>query len=386
MTDTKYGILFTVELLHKYFVDTNCDDFSITPSQRTQSFMSGNKILAKQYDNKLYTGLTSDAADKPVDTLPANMQLTFFLQLNNPLFFNYTNLPFTWPSGKIYYFTNRNNNTAGTKNYLSQFLVYDNAKTYSPGDVVTDGAGAVFQSIKSGHGIDPSLANSDNWTMVDNNQYASEADALQWLPSVSTYNFSAQQIVASVDVYGYNIAAKDYTNNILSKKQGFLKPMLAFTLDLSMLQPGKYRLVVNGVEQWVYINDELTGRQVLAVVDIFNDSSIAAAYQFLKGTGEFASPEYSIYFLNRYTIWKYVLASGTAGTVTDPLGKYGFAPPSGGVVYSLKPIPLSEQALKFSLLVNSVPYAPIECASPQRLVKYKPAADTYSCSEIFINY
>lgn len=386
MIDTKYGILFTVELLHKYFADTNCDDFTITASQRTQSFMNGNKILARQYDNKLYAGLPADAANKSVDALPGNMQLTFFMQLNSPLFFNYTNLPFSWPSGKLYYFTNRNNNSAAGKNFLSKFLLYDNAKTYAPGDVVTDGAGLVFQSIKTGSGVVPSLGNSDNWVAVDNNQYTSEADALQWLPSVSTYTFSAAQTSVSLDVFGYNIASKDYTSNVLSRKTGFLKPILAFTLDLSMVQPGKYRIVVNGVEQWVYINDELSGRQVFAVVEIFNDASVAPAYQFLKGTGEFASPAYSIFFLNRYTIWKYVLANGTVGTVTDPLGNYSFAPASSATVYSVKPIPLSEQALKFSLQVNAVTHAPIACASPQRLVKYKPAADTYSCSEIFLNY
>lgn len=386
MIDTKYGILFTVELLHKYFADGNCDDFTITASQRTQSFMNGNKILARQYDNKLYAGLPADAANKPVDALPANMQLTFFFQLNNPLFFNYTNLPFTYKSGKLYYFTNRNNNSANNKNFLSQPLVYDNAKTYAPGDVVTDGAGLVFQSIKSGSGIAPSLANSDNWAVVDKNQYTSEADAVQWMPSISTYSFSTPQTAVLVDVFGYNTATHDYTVNVLSVQKGFTTAMLSYTLDLSALQPGKYRLVVNGAEQLVYINDELTGRQVFAVVEIFNDVTLAANYQFLKGTGEFASPEYSIYYLNRYTIWKYVLASGAAGTVTDPLGNYSFAPPVAGNVFSLKPIPLSEQALKFSLQVNAVTHAPIANASPQRLIKYKPAADTYSCSEIFLNY
>jgi len=387
MIDIKYGILFTVQLLHKYFADGNCNDFTITPSQRTQKVLSGNKILAKQYDNSLYVGLPSMLnVSKPVDALPQNLQLTFFMQLNTPLFFNYTNLPFQWPAGKLYYFTNRANNKANSKKFLSQVIGYNNAKAYTPGDVAADGAGLVFQSIKSGTGVAPVIANADNWTAIDNNQYVNEQDALQWMPSVSTHTFTTPQTAVTVDAWGYNTATKDYTASVLSFKKGFLTPAVGFTLDLSTLQPGKYKLSINGVDSWVYINDELTGKQVFAVIDIFNDTSVDAAYQFVQGTGEFASPVYTIQFLNRYTIWKYVLASGAAGTVTDPLGKYSFAPPAGGAVLSLKPIPLSEQALKFSLAVNTSNFSPIANASPQRLVQYKTVADTYSCSEIFLNY
>ena len=55
MTDTKYGILFTLELLHKYFADGASNDFIITPSQRTQSILNGNKIITKQYSIEKYS-------------------------------------------------------------------------------------------------------------------------------------------------------------------------------------------------------------------------------------------------------------------------------------------------------------------------------------------
>lgn len=387
MIDIKYGVLFTVEVLHKYYADGNCNDFTITPSQRTQAVLAGNKILAKQYDNCLYTGLPSlIGANKPAEALPLNTQLTFFMQLNTPLFFNYTNLPFKWPAGKLYYFTNRANNKTSGKKFLSGVIGYNNAKTYTPGDVAADVTGLVFQAIKSGSGVAPAVANPDNWAAIDNNQYVSEQDVLQWMPSVSTYTFNTPQTAVTVNVWGYDVGAKDYSYNVMSFQKVFFAPAGSFTLNLSSLQPGKYRLTVNGVDSWIYINDELSGKQVFAVIDIFNDSSIDAAYQFTTGTGEFASPVYTIHFLNRYTIWKYVLASGAAGTVTDPLGKYSFSPPAGGAVTSLKPIPLSQQVLKFSLAVNTSNFSPIANASPQRLVQYKTAADTYSCSEIYLNY
>ncbi|HWB25748.1 MAG TPA: hypothetical protein VG738_09725 [Chitinophagaceae bacterium] len=385
MIDTKFGILFTVELLHKYFASGMCNDFIVTPSAATQQVLNGNKIIAKQYDNKLYAGLPADATNKPIDAPGADLQLSFFMRLNSPLFFNYSNLPFKWPAGKIYYFTNRNDNAANGRNFLSQFVAYDSAKTYLPGDIATDGAGMVFQAIKSSAGVAPSLVNSSFWAEIDTNQYVSELDALQWMPTVSTYAFNSPQTSVSIDVWGYNIILRDYSNNILSRKIGFAKPCSGFTLDLSILLPGKYKLTVNGVDKWIYINDELSAGDVFAVIDIFNDSTLPAASRLLTGTGTLASPAYSINFLNRYTIWKYVLASGSAATIADNAGIYQFTP-AASTVFSVTPIPLTEKAMNFKLTVNALDYSPISCASPQRLVTYKPAADTYSCSEIFLNY
>src|SRR5258706_14287546 len=101
MTDTKFGILFIIELLHKFFTDQLCRDFAITPSALTTQALNGHKIIVKQYDNQLYAGIIMDSTGKPFTIPDEGMQMAFFLQLKAPLFFNYTNLPFTSTSGKI---------------------------------------------------------------------------------------------------------------------------------------------------------------------------------------------------------------------------------------------------------------------------------------------
>ncbi len=175
MTETKFGKLFTLQLLHKYFADGACNDFIITASQQTQRVLNGNKIIAKQYGSKLFAGVQVDLSNgKPMPVPPVGMQLTFFMQLNNVFFFNYTNLSSPWPSGKLYYFTNRNDNVQNSTNFLSQFIAYDNAKTYKPGDLATDGAGTVFQAIRTSNGVSPAAGNF--WLAIDGNQYLSEAD------------------------------------------------------------------------------------------------------------------------------------------------------------------------------------------------------------------
>src|SRR5215469_18355649 len=120
--DINYSYFFTVELLHKYFADGTCGDFTVTPSILTQAVLNGNKMLAKQYGSKLFVAIQTDSTGRAFITPSSDLQLTFFLQLNNPLFFNYTNLPFTYTPGKVYYFTNRNNNPGSNKNFMSQFV------------------------------------------------------------------------------------------------------------------------------------------------------------------------------------------------------------------------------------------------------------------------
>jgi hypothetical protein len=310
------------------------------------------------------------------------------------LFFNYTNLPFTYTAGKIYHFTNRNNNGSNGKNFLSLPTPYNNTATYKPGDLATNVSGTVFEAIRTSTGVPPPADNvlSDSWIQVDpatgRNRYMSEADAVQWLPSRSTYHFTADQSSANIQVWGYDLVARDYTHSVLTQTISFTHPTRAFTLDLTGLPPGRYKMNINGQEGGIYLNDELIGADAFAVIEIFQESSLPATCQLLDGSNNLKSPLYSLYFLNRSTIWKYIFAKGIITGLTDNASVYQFAigsPPSGTAV-SLKPIPLNEKALSLKLTIGSQNYSPIECASPQRLSSTIQNGDAYCCSEIFLNY
>jgi hypothetical protein len=394
MIDTKFGILFTLELLHKFFTDQLCRDFVITPSALTAQVLNGHKIIVKQYQHQLYAGVKMDNTGLPFVLPDEGMQMTFFLKLNTPLFFNYTNLPFTYNSGKIYHFTNRNNNSSNGKNFLSLPTSYNNATTYKPGDLATNGSGTVFEAIRTSTGITPPADTvlSDSWIQVDpataRNRYMSEADAVQWLPSKSTYHFTADQSSAGIQVWAYDLTARDYTRSVLTQTVNFTHPARSFTLDLTGLPPGRYKMNINGQEGGIYLNDELIGVDAFAVIEIFQESSLPVACQLLDAGNSLKSPLYSLYFLNRSTIWKYIFAKGIINGITDNASVYQFAvgsPPSGTAV-SVKPIPLNEAALSLRLTVGSQNYSPIECASPQRLTSTVQNGDAYCCSEIFLNY
>lgn len=182
MIDINFGNLFTVELLHSYYKDQLCPDFNISASNQTVKTLGGHQIIARQYYNQLIAGANCDTKVnplKPFIAIEEGTQFTFFMQLNNPVFFNYTNLSSTAP-GKIYYFTNRNNNISNGKTFLtSKITAYNAANTYAPGDLALNGGGTSYRAISSskpGNSFD--LSNTDHWVAIDNNQYLSDNDVL----------------------------------------------------------------------------------------------------------------------------------------------------------------------------------------------------------------
>lgn len=390
MIDINFGSLFAVEVLHSYYKDQLCADFNISISNETVKVLGGHKMVVRQYNGQLFAGVhcTGNVNPlKPFTSIEEGMQLTFLMQLNNPLFFNFTNLSNTVP-GKVYYFSNRNNNVTNGKTFLSAKIpVYSAATTYKPGDLAVNGSGTVFRAISgSGPGNLFNLTKADHWMEVDKNQYLSENDALQWLPTVSTYQLGSLQSSATIAVLGYDTAAATYTKSLITNTLTFTNPVSSFTLDLSVLQPGKYSLTINGQQQWIYINDELNGNKIFAVIDIFNDAAPVSC-KLLDGSGSLIdpAPKYTINFLSRATIWKYILASKKSGNINDTANLYQFNNPAS-IITSLTPIPLSNKAQDFKLTVGGHDYSPIACADPQRLASITKGADTYPCSEIFLNF
>lgn len=378
--------LFTIEILHKFFADNVCNDFTVTSSATTDAVAAGHKVIVKQLGNKVFAAAQVDANKKPFVTLEEGMQLTLFMWLNNPLFYNYTNLNVGSGTSTVYYFTNRNVNQTNGKSLLTEKIPgYNSANTYRPGDLAVNGFDVTFRAIRSSNSANQhGLSEADYWADVDDNDYVSNVDVLQWLPSLATYNFSTSQASANITLRGYNAPANDYTKSFIAKTITFPAPVLSFPLDLSGVPSGKYSLTVNGIQQWIYLNDELAGGRPFAVIDIFNQANPPTC-NLLDGAGALLSPLYSIYFLNRATIWKYILPLGKTGSINDTASVYHFTGAANQVT-SLTPIPLTNKPLNFKVTVNTHAYTPIACANPQRLTSFTQAGDTYPCSEIFLNY
>jgi hypothetical protein len=390
MIDIRYGQLFSVELLHKYAADQACNDFTIVPSQSTKQILDNNGIVAKQYNNKLYAGACLDSdqlklnppVQKPFIIPAEGLQLTFFLLLNNPLFYNYSALRSANNNSNIYYFTNRNYNESNNKNFLTNALPSYAAGTYSYEDIVLD-AGTVYQSVRANNSANLS---DNSWRKIDDNRFMSPADLITWLPALATQQLNTITSAIDIKVTGYD-GSGNYNKPVFSTTINNPGNLPSFSLDLSSLQNGKYFLSINNGDAIpIYLNDELSSNNVLGLIDIFIESTLKNSYKILDTNNILQSPLYSIYFLNRATIWKYILKRTGSATITESNNFYKFSslpqtmPPTPTTVISDFPIPLSQTPLTVSLDGQSV-HQP--CANADRLSRN--GAEPVYYSEIFLN-
>ncbi|MEO8960774.1 MAG: hypothetical protein ABI325_02770 [Ginsengibacter sp.] len=399
MIDISYDKLFSVELLHKYSADDVCNDFTIIPSTATKQLLSNYRIKVRQNGNILNAWINLDPTalrstpfvKKPFIIPQEGLRLTFFMVLNNPLFFNYTNLPAANNNGNMYYFTNRNINNSNSKNFLTNNLKGFATGTYSFEDLIVNG-GSVYQSLKNNNitTLPADLSDISSWRQVlypdpnhpdsnipDPNFFMSSEDLLRWMPSVS-------QLVSATPT---TILVEDDNSNLVLTKT--INP--SFPLDISGLIPGKYFLTIGANPQIsIYLNDELSNTQVFGVIDILVESTLTTGYKILNSAdSSLLSPAYSIYFLNRATIWKYkFISTNNSVTITDSTDFYQFAQPSTPTspttILSQFAIPLSETPLTTLTLNGKSPPSP----TADRFSKDPDDTNTKPVlfSEIFLNY
>ena len=387
MVDIHYGDLFTIKLLHGFYNSGECPDFAIIPSAETSDILNGYGIICRQQGNMLFAGVRSDKATGIPFLLPKpGLRLTFYLECNNPLFNNFTNLPLSSPPGKVMYFTNRNNNFSNNIPFISSVIAgYSNTTTYQPGDLVVF-TGDVYENIKT---YVPPAATPDagHWKKIGTDRFASAPDPLNWIPETGTYTFSAPQTTAAIKVSGYNPATEDYTLVVFSMTINFTNPVSSFLLDLSSLPAGKYMLDVNGTVQAVYLDDALKGSGFNGIIDIYNEAVFPDPYCLLDPANRLTSPGYVISFLTRATIWRYFLLPGSpGGTIADGDGVYTFSVTPDGIISGL-PIPLNERGLpNIQLTLGGNIFSPLPGASPRSIAPLTVGTSNYYCSDIFINY
>ncbi len=397
MIDIKYNFLFSVELLHQYFRNQSCADFTMIPSDMTRRTLAGHKMIAKQFGNRLCTGVELDKSGNLPVVPEEGLNFTFFLELNNPLFLNYTNLPVNRTNGMLYYYSNRNNNTFGGRDLTENLNSYNSAFTYKPGSIAVAPSGDVYQAWRTCKAVDPLAdSSSDYWIKVGNSPYVSENDAVRWLPSIFQYTFSSPQSSVTILVKGYKSGTRKFTEIVLSKTIIFPSPANSFNLDFTALSPGKYILKIgDGNEVPFYLNDELYGKNVFGVVDLYCESSLPTEYKMLNLSNHLLSPVYRIRFLNRALLWKYILQYNSGGTLedTDKVYEYVTDPfETPTTLVSKIPIPLSEVPIKtLTLKIDGNDYKAIPNASPDHLSIYKfhpkqPDEESLTCFEINLNY
>jgi hypothetical protein len=87
--------------------------------------------------------------------------------------------------------------------------------------------------------------------------------------------------------------------------------VLDYRVDLRRTSAGQYSLWVDGgLQLSFYADDQLTGRNVFGVIDIYRDDSVPAACQFTDPAQNHSvlAKNYHLVIDNRKTYWKYYVA------------------------------------------------------------------------------
>ncbi|BBE17100.1 hypothetical protein AQPE_1249 [Aquipluma nitroreducens] len=125
----QYKPLFKVDLLHLYFLNNGLKTFftmnvteaakqmdgyalnsflSIAPTLETQQKLNGYSLVYRNLNSgfTIWTKVSNTDNAIPFIPLPDDLSLTFLVKINDPAFYNYTNLKLD-NQGKINYFSNR---------------------------------------------------------------------------------------------------------------------------------------------------------------------------------------------------------------------------------------------------------------------------------------
>lgn len=107
-----YKQLFQLSILHEYYQNQVCPDFSIEPTNECSKLLRGHRLILKNKVNGILVIAPVDSEQKSWVELADNLRFTFILKLQNKDFINFTDID--WKSlDDIYQFSNEKNTQSG---------------------------------------------------------------------------------------------------------------------------------------------------------------------------------------------------------------------------------------------------------------------------------
>ena len=402
-----YKTWFSIKLIHEFFNHDLITDCSFEPAADTlQNFFTGTNWLQRFIGDTLYVLIREDGNGLPASPVPEDKFFRFYFFCNNPVFFNYTDIDSRLSKGYILYVSNFANNKIDTTLNLSVtiplFSSYPSNNTFYPGDLVTDATGIVYECILQSTNNLPT--NSSFWLQRSNKQYISSADILRLSPAGYQNTFAAGISSLNATVKGLKVAGNilvEYT--AFTVQQTFKNPVTNVQLDLSMLQPGRYKIVLSAIkasdnsainiEETIYYDSVAGLNNAVGVVEIFNCIATTGDYTLQEnGSNIINETVYTISFANRTAWWNYI---SKTNAVT------GIGATVSGLVFSNsasnEQLFTSNFALPFVKNFDYTPFTVVQAVGPSQIIPW-PSPTVLKCetdnlgaitkvfTEVYLNY
>ncbi len=351
-----YSILFELKILHHFFLNRGvkhfstmteeeqaeallyydiADFFHITPSDLTTNDLARHQCLFKPTATGLIVGLKTEVDDgppkkhKPFQSLDNDLTFTFHIHLKDFNLLNYTALPLSDNSGRLYLFTNHGGALSKTFPSLSAHPhTFVTGHKYMPGDMVTD------------NGATPSKLHTANLkTTINpgvNGEWLTEniADGLpmSYAGETDRYRVVRRQMLYRVKTAGVEpvVEIKTAAGTVVEVKNDILPgEFRTIQLDLRGLPEGLYSLHAESSDL-TYQDDLqfylLQGQEVPFAIVQCAVKSDTTSYDMLDSEGFTRSPVYELRLRNRATHWRYIGKQFNASSVTAapmPLTRLG---------------------------------------------------------------
>lgn len=386
MTAT-YAILTTVTLQHDYYADGRCPDFELAPTAETAAVMKGLGILAKTVGNTLILLVQVKADGSTYLPLPQGQKLSFYLELANSSFMNYTAV--TPGNNTVFYFTNLYHTQAGGTGYLNHPVPAFNAATaYGIGDTVQAG-GSVYEAVKPVAPGSHAPGDAAFWHQRSGLQYVHSADLMP-VTDGAYQMATAPAKVFDIQVFAWNSASGNFDARVMALQQNFHQDVSEITIPLQALRPARYRVLVNGASHVVYVDKTAVYRRVAGLLEIYHHFPPADDFGLVDGAGVPKGLDYVIRFPNRLAIWKYLTRTTNVTAVENTAvpGQFVAALQPRQFV-SVVPLPLKQMPVKTLQVKNGAIVLASRLAnpSPDRMATFTDGAgNTYFCAEMYLNY
>ncbi|KOH45702.1 hypothetical protein [Sunxiuqinia dokdonensis] len=328
-----YQKIVELNVWNDYYQALQSSDFQFIPEKATQRTLRNMGLKLKELAGGFRLFSAVDETGKlQRDPVSVPFKLVVFMRLNNPLFINFSDLPFDLGASKAYYFSNQANNKREVFGTGSDSLLLNQNEVTTAADQIKT-SGKVYSYTHPG---DAGIKTAE-------------------LVSVDTDETVASQELAPVDEH-YN-----------------------FQFILEGLSAGRYKLMLDGGElDRFYYAGELAVASYFGVVELF--SHVDVGYKWFTNAGLVSSKTYCLAFKRRETLWRYKVINRNGLEMPNPGVRetdtpWEFTHSGDHVFVSNIPMPLKEapitgialrsnQVDAASVLINDLPNPGPELIKP----------------------
>ncbi|WP_160113996.1 hypothetical protein [Aquimarina sp. AU119] len=354
-------------------------DLYIEPIDTTKKLLKDNRLIFKRNSRGFFVSgqvspLGSDLFT-PFIPLDEPFSLQFAVYIQNPYFYNFTNVRLEDNLENkdqfIYYFSNRVNNVVNNETlYLSSPVSdFNDSYAYEASEIFIDADALpnpiMLEAIENNG---PGAFNADNWREIfeDVNplfQFVTNTDRIVSRPSI--FKINVENVVEEILIFFINDHNGNLAKRIRYNTPDTGTPLIECELNLRMLDSGCYHIEVQDaignplpeLSLTFFMDDNIYQQRPFAIIECFHepDGSLGE-YRWLDQNNQnrLLSPEYTIRWKNRATWWRYYYetAPDLTSSVLENLDP-NVNSPNNRILISTSPLALTQIGREIPVILGN---------------------------------